>query len=79
MTNQLADEIRADLAETGDDFPLTIANDGNTVIIEVPETVSTFSARNIMQGFNTARFRAQRVDRSMRRIEVKYRSPATIN
>lgn len=69
--NQLAQEIKDELESCGDDYPLTITN--NTVIIEIPETESTFHARLVMQGFNTEKFRAQRVDRSLRRVEVKYR------
>lgn len=73
MSSQLANEIKAELEACGDDYPLTITNNGKTVIIEIPETESTFHARLVMQGFNTEKFRAQRVDRSLRRIEVKYR------
>lgn len=74
QVNQLAEEVRAELDACGDDYPLTITNGGQTVIIEVPETESIFRAGNVVSGFNTAKFRAQRVDRSLRRIEVKYRS-----
>jgi hypothetical protein len=70
----LAAEIKAELDAGGANYPLTITNDGKTVIIEVPESETTFTARLVMQGFNTTRFRAQRVDRSLRRIEVKYRN-----
>lgn len=71
-TNILAAEVQTELEACGDDYPLTIVN-SNLVIIEIPETENTFHARLVMQGFNTEKFRAQRVDRSLRRVEVKYR------
>lgn len=73
--SQLAKEIKTELALTDENYPLTILASG-AVIIEVPATVSTFTARNLMQGLNTARWQARRTPRSLRQIEVTYRKVA---
>lgn len=72
MSNQLAEEIRTELALTNDNFPLTVL-DSSAVVIEVPESFGTFSARNLMQGLNTARWQARRTPRNLYWIEVTYR------
>lgn len=72
QTSPLAEEIKAELTALNAPHSVTLTNDGQTAIIQLPAH-DVFESRWILQAFNTRTFRAQRRDRQIDQIEVKYR------
>ena len=68
----LINEVEKELSQITDHKCALSVLPSGSILITLP-VKSVFESRWIMQSFNTPRFRAQRRDRSLQEVEVKYR------